>query len=93
MPEGERIMPLHPHSPLQEKETGLRLDRVLTRRRVLLMSGAAVAPLLVACGDEEDVPEEIPDQVDPPDSPDLDPDGPGMDAPDDGLQSPEADGG
>jgi hypothetical protein len=88
-------MPLHLHIPATDGagtgDAGLRLDRVLTRRRVLFMAGAALTPLLAACGDEEDVPDEIPDQVDPPDSPDLDPDAPGMDAPDDELQSPEAD--
>lgn len=89
-------MPLHDHDAKPagkiSEEPRLPLDRVLTRRRMLLMSGAALTPLLAACGDEDDV-EDLEEQVEPPAPPEIDPDEPGMDAPDSGLESPEADDG
>lgn len=89
-------MPLHQHdtSPHHDPsdEPRLSVDRVLTRRRMLAITGAALAPLLIACGDEAE-PEEIPDQVDPPEAPDLDPEEPGMDAPNEDLENPEEDEG
>lgn len=92
-------MPLRDHVAKPSDETGdettFALDRVLTRRRMLLMSGAALTPLLTACGDEEDV-EDLEEQVEPPapeEDTDLEPDEPGMDAPDTGLETPEEDDG
>lgn len=89
-------MAIHPHDTTTDDTQAdagpLRLERVMTRRRMLLMSGAALMPLLAACGDEDEA-EDVPEQVDPPEEPDIDPDEPGMDAPDTGLESPEADAG
>lgn len=82
-------MSLHHHDSVGEPR--LDPDRMLTRRRMLAITGAALAPLLIACGDEDE-PDEVPEQIDPPSAPDMDPEEPGMDAPNEDLESPEADG-
>lgn len=86
---------MYPHDPddLPHLETdgttNAMTRRTLLRRSIFGTSGLILAPLLVACGGEEDD-EDAEDAVDevnnPPDAPEVDPDDPGMDAPNDDVE-------
>lgn len=81
-------------NPGREEEESPISRRTILRRSAAGITGLVLAPLLVACGDEEEDPEEAVDEInDPPDDPDVDPDDPGFDAPNDDIEddTPDAD--